>query len=63
MCALIQVIKSNMKKYNSSSKKKKAVFMEERSGEETATPRVKKSYSVTCNNYLQLQLDTSSKKR
>jgi hypothetical protein len=27
------------------------------------TPRVKKSYSVTNANYLQLQLDTSSKKR
>ena len=52
-----------MKKYNSSSKKKKRAFVDDRSGEETATPRVKKSYSVTNTNYLQLQIDTSSKKR
>jgi hypothetical protein len=52
-----------MKKFSTSSKKKKPLFVDDRSGEETVTPRVKKSYSVTNANYLQLQLDTSSKKR
>ena len=52
-----------MKNRGSSSKKKRPTFIDERSGEETVTPRVKKSHSVTNTNYLQLQLDTSSKKR
>jgi hypothetical protein len=50
-------------KPHSSSKKKKKAFIDDRSGEETVTPRVKKSYSVTNTTYLQLQLETSSKKR
>ena len=50
-------------KRGSSSKKKRRDFFDDRSGEETATPRVKKSQSVTNSNYLQMQLETSSKKR
>ena len=58
----IQII-ITMKKYSSSSKKKKREFVDDRSGEETVTPRVKRSCSVTNTKYLQLQLDTSGKKR
>jgi len=50
-------------KRGTSSKKKKQVIVDERSGEETVTPRIKRSYSVANATYLQLQIETSNKKR